>query len=92
MPLIVPHITDLITQIIIKEKYPHVLKTTCILHSLKVGKPAEDIDSYRPIWKLSVIDKICKQYIKGHLLSYLDINTIILNDHCGSQKFHLTTI
>ena len=89
--LITPHIKHLITQKIIKEKYPHIFKTTRISPSLKAGKPAEHIDSYRPICNLSVIDKICQQYIKEHLLAYLDINNIILNQHHGSRKFHSTT-
>ena len=90
-PLITPHITHLITQIIIKEKYPHILKTTRISPGLKPGKSPEHIDSYRPICNLSVIDKICQQYLKDHLISYLDTNNIILNEHHGSRKFHSTT-
>ena len=35
-PLIIPHITHLLTNIIISEKYPTILKTLEFLHPLKV--------------------------------------------------------
>ena len=53
-PLIIPHITHLLTNIIIYEKYPTILKNTRISPSLKVDKPPENIDSYH----LSVIYKL----------------------------------
>ena len=90
-PLITPHITHLITQIIIKEKYPHMLKTAVISPVLKSGKSADHIDSYRPTCNFSVVDKICQQYLKEHLIAYLDTNNIILNEHHGSQNFHSTS-
>ena len=65
-PKIVPHITHLITRIIITETYPDILKVTRISPNLKPDKDSYSIDSYHPICNLSVIDKIIQQYLKNH--------------------------
>ena len=90
-PLIIPHITHLLTNIIIYEKYPTILKNTRISPSLKVDKPPKNIDSYHPICNLSVIDKICQQYLKDHLMSYFELHNIIRKEHHGSLKYHSTS-
>ena len=53
-----PHLTYLLTRIILTQTYPDILKTTCISPSLKCDKPLENIDSYRLICNLSCMDKI----------------------------------
>ena len=63
-PLIVPHITHLVNAIINTEIYPSNLKLSRITPILKPDKPADSIESYRPINNLSVIDKIIEQYLK----------------------------
>ena len=83
--------THLLTKIITTETYPDILKTTRITPTKKPDKPTDNIDSYRPICNLSVIDKILQQYIKDNLTNYLDINYIITKDNHGSRKGHSTT-
>ena len=90
-PLLSPHLTHLLTQIIMTETYPDILKTTRITPTIKPDKPTDIIDSYRPICNLSVIDKILQQYIKDNIMTYLDINDIITKDNHGSRKGHSTT-
>ena len=90
-PLISPHLTHLLTTIITTETYPDILKTTRITPTKKPDKPTDNIDSYRPICNLSVIDKILQQYIKDNMTNYLDINDIITKDNHGSRKGHSTT-
>ena len=85
-----PHLTHLLTRIILTQTYPDILKTMRISPNLKPDKPLKDIDSYRPICNLSCIDKIFQQYIKGHMISHIDINNIITKDHHGSHKGHST--
>ena len=89
-PLISPHLTHLLTSIIINETYPDILKTTRISPNLKQDKKSDHIDSYRPICNLPCIDKVFQQYIKDHLISFLDIHDIIIKDHHGSRKDHFT--
>ena len=86
-----PHLTHLMTTIIHTETYPDILKTTKITPNKKPDKPLDNIDSYRPICNLSVIDKILEQYIKDNLTTYFDIHDIITKDHHGSRKGHSTT-
>ena len=39
---------------------------------------------------LSSIDKIIQHYIKEHIISFLDINDVIVTDHHGALKGHST--
>ena len=89
-PKILPHITHLVTRIIVTEKYPKILKVTRISPNLKPLKDSTNIDSYRPICNLSVIDKIAQQYIKNHIVAFFDTNNVIIDNHHGSRKNHST--
>ena len=56
-PTLTPHLTHLLTSIIRTNTYPSILKTTRITPIHKMDKPIDNIDGYRPICNLSVIDK-----------------------------------
>ena len=90
-PLISPHLTHLYTAIILTQIYPDILKNTRIAPNKKQDKPLDQIDSYRPICNLSTINKIFQQYLKKHLLSFLELHNVINQDHHGSRKDHSTT-
>ena len=69
-PTITPHLTHLYVHIIMSQIYPDILKVTRILPNLKCDKPYDNIDSYRPICNLSVVDKVFQQYLKEHLNTF----------------------
>ena len=46
----------------------------------------ENIDSYRLINKLSVIDNIIKKFIKDKIIRFVDENNIISDGHHGSMR------
>ena len=81
-----PHITHLLNSIINTSTFPNILKLSLIGPQKKTHKDIHDIDSYRPINHLCMLEKILEQYIKEHLESHLDLNNIIHNNHHGSRK------
>ena len=89
-PSIDPHITHLINAIYTTEKYPAILKIDRISPNLKPDKNSENIDSYRPINNLSTIDKIIEEFFKQQISTFIDLNSIILDEHHGSLKDHST--
>ena len=88
--IMAPLITHLTTQIILKKKFPQTFKIDCITPTHKKGKQIYEIGSYRPINNLCTIEKVIKEYISGHLSSFLIDNKIINNNHHGGQKGHST--
>ena len=72
--MIIPHITHLVNSIIHTEIYPTILKVSRISPILKPEKPAENIDSYRPINNLSAVEKIVEEFIKEQLNEFIDLN------------------
>ena len=55
-PAIDPHITHLVNSIFLTEKYPSIVKISRISPNLKPDKNKDNIDSYRLINNLSLMD------------------------------------
>ena len=85
-----PHIMHLINRSIYMITYSNILKISKIYPNLKPNKDPHDIDSYRPLNNLSVIDKIFSEHIKIHLLSFLQDNNIIDHNNHGGCVRHST--
>jgi len=88
---IAPHLCHLINTIHNTQIYPKILKTSRITPNLKPENNPEIINSYRPLNNLSCIEKLVQQHIKSSLISFLDMNEIILPDHHGSCRYDSTT-
>ena len=86
-----PHITHLINRSISTSIYPDILKVSKIFPILKPNKDMHEIDSFRPINNLPVIDKNFSEHIKHHLMIFLDNNNIIDINHHGGREGHSTT-
>ena len=89
--LISPHITHLINCCIRTNKFPIIYKIARILPLLKKNKNNSNIENYRPISNLCVIEKILESPIQHHLVKFFESNDIIDNFHYGGHKGHSTT-
>ena len=84
------HITFAINRSLMAGIFPSILKISRILPILKQGKNRLDKTSYRPISNLHCVEKIFEEYIKRHLLIYLNEHKIIIKNHHGGIKGHST--
>ena len=57
--------------------FPNKWKEAIIIPILKPGKNKFEIGSYRPINISHPIDKLYQEFVKNHLLSFLNVNNII---------------
>jgi hypothetical protein len=55
--------------------HPQIGKKTVVIPILKPSKPAEEINSYRPISLTSVLAKIKERMVMGRLNWYLETTT-----------------
>ena len=65
-------------------------KKAIIIPVLKPGKPADNIDSYRPISLTSCIAKIMERMISERLTWYLETNNILSPSQAGFRRNHST--
>ena len=87
---LIPYITHMINCIIREGTFPDCFKISRITPYLKPDKPDKLMSSYRPINNLCVLEKIVEEFIKQHLVSYLEYNNITHDNHHGSRKHHST--
>ena len=72
--------------------FPTIFKTTRIIPVSKPGKPADDIDSFRPINNMGCLEKILEEWIKTLLVDWLNAEDIIsMHHHGGRQGFSTLT-
>ena len=69
---------------------PKIFKISKILPIGKPNKPTNNIESYKPINSLFLIEKLCEVYWKQHFENYLKTNNIINQNHHRGQKGHPT--
>ena len=89
-PIISIHLNHLFNTITRTKIYPSHLKVSKIIPILKPGKNKFEIGSYRPINISHPIDKLYQEFVKNHLLSFLNVNNIIVKNHQGGLKKHGT--
>ena len=85
-PIIFIHLNHLFNTITRTKIYPSHLKVSKIIPILKPGKNKFEIGSYRPINISHPIDKLYQEFVKNHLLSFLNVNNIIVKNHQGGLK------
>lgn len=88
--LLVPTFTKLINQCLEEKKYPEKLKIGSITPIYKNGCK-QALSNYRPITKLSTIDKIYEEILLNRLKEHLNANKIIDNNQFGFVKNSNTT-
>ena len=83
---IAPQITHLFNSIIRTSTMPDIFKISKILPIGKPNKPTNNIESFRPINNLVLIEKLFEEYWKQHFENYLSINNIINQNHHVGYK------
>lgn len=75
----------------LKLKYfPFQWKLSQIIMILKPNKPAENVDSYRPISLLPVLSKVFEKLLMSRLMPIIEERGIIPNHQFGFRHFHST--
>ena len=82
-PIISIHLNHLFNTITRTKIYPSHLKVSKIIPILKPGKNKFEIGSYRPINISHPIDKLYQEFVKNHLLSFLNVDNIIVENNQG---------
>lgn len=70
--------------------FPRLWKISQILMVHKVGKPANEVTSYRPISLLPVLSKVFEKLLLHRMLPLLQKNNIIPNHQFGFRQHHST--
>lgn len=83
-------ISTLINKIVESEVWPEKLKIQVIRPIFKKGVKT-DLDNYRPISLLSVIDKVIEKYFNNKIRNFLEKHNVITKKQFGFQKKHSTT-
>ena len=79
-------ITHLITNFYKTSIYPDITKISIISPNLYPDKDKYNLDLYRPINNLIILEKIKQEDMKQHMTKCLEENTIIWdNDHGNRQ-------
>ncbi|CAF4941389.1 unnamed protein product [Pieris macdunnoughi] len=68
------------------KKIPESWKTQCVIPILKLDKPPEDPNSYRPISLSSCVGKLNENMIKMRLECYVEANNIIPHVQYGFRR------
>jgi hypothetical protein len=70
--------------------YPIVWKFAHIMLIPKPGKPANEVNSYRPISLLPVTSKLFEKLLLKRIRNYLDLSTVIPDYQIGFRDGHST--
>ena len=85
---VAPHITHLISSILITSKYPDIYKISRILPLSKPDKDKQLIEGYRPISNLCAIEKVIETYLIHDLNKFFTDNDILDINLNGGRKDH----
>ena len=71
-----------------KGEFPEEFKTSRVIPLKKKGKDESELDSFRPVNNLNLIEKVLEQLVKEQLDVFLKNNQIIPEHHHGYWKGH----
>jgi hypothetical protein len=83
-------LTILFNAILRVQYYPQLWKVSQILMIHKLGKPANEVTSYRPISLLPILSKMFEKLLLHRLLPILEDNKVIPNHQFGFRQKHST--
>ena len=83
-----PHFTHMINSSIKSSIFPSIYKISKISPYLKNSKPANCMDSYRPVNNLCTGENIYEAHLKNHIITHLTANNIIIKKHHGARSEH----
>jgi len=89
LPELLPLISFIVNESLVKGEFPIKLKEALIRPSLKKrGLDGESLSNYRPISNLSFLSKIIEKCVSIQLTSYLEDNNLLSKVQSGYRKFH----
>ena len=80
-------LTAILNQSIQSSSYPNALKKAKVTPIFKKGSKA-DINNYRPISVLPIINSIFERHISNCLVDYLESNSLLYNHQSGFRRLH----
>ena len=80
---ICPHLMHMINTILRTSTFPQCFKVTKIIPILKPGKPADQIESYRPINCLPTLEKLLEGWILQALNEWMEKCNLLSPHHHG---------
>ena len=83
-------VLSMINRTWVEGNHPHEMKTGIIIPILKVGKPAEEPASYRPICLTSNVCKLAERLVLNRMDWIIQKNKLIGEDQAGFQKHRCT--
>ena len=70
--------------------FPHQWRTAVVIPILKMGKPAKEIESHRPIVLTSCMCKVMERMVRARLQQFLESEKILAKHQSGFQAGHST--
>ena len=91
----IPHMTSImmthaINCMIRTGVFPNILKISRLLPLSKPGKNKQELNSYRPIANLHILEKLTEEFLKRKMIKYIEENSILLENHHGGIVNHST--
>ena len=83
-------LTHLINSMLLKQKFPKILKVSKITPIKKSKKCPMTTASYRPISNLQVYEKVVEEVLKRRLTKYFEDNNLLSEEHHGGRRYHST--
>ena len=83
-------LAHLFNSILRKSKFSEVFKISRIILISKPGKPLLELSSYCPISNINSCEYIIKEIMKRQIVSYLENNYFISDEHHGGREGHST--
>ena len=89
LPAILPSVTSIINESLVRNTFPIEWKTAEVIPVLKEGDH-EKPNNYRPISLLPVLSKLCERIALNQLMPYLVENDRLSAHQSGDKKWHST--
>lgn len=87
---VVVFLTSLYNSILRVQYFPMAWKVSHIIMIHKMGKPPNEVSSYRPISLLPILSKVFEKLLKGRLVPILNDEKIIPDHQFGFRRNHGT--
>jgi hypothetical protein len=86
----IKYLIQLFNAVLLEGYFEAQLKVAQIILILKLGKPPNELTSYRPISLLSIVSKVFEKKLLKRLLPMVGNNRLIFNHQFGFRQRHST--
>ena len=89
-PYILAPLASIFNALLKLGSYPNIFKTARVTALFKGGNEAE-IDNYRPISVLPILNKVFEKLIHNQLVTFFEKHNVLSNQQFGFRKKHSTS-